>query len=101
MRTLRAIALIGRRVFARPKPPTEVMIANRARARRAAKVAADYEAAIACELAARGRAHHLFRTQGPSEAARYAALQHLRATAARTAAGNALFELHAYHRVPA
>ncbi|WP_211715595.1 hypothetical protein [Nocardiopsis sp. MG754419] len=77
------------------------MIANQARARRTAQARADYEATIIRELAARGEAHHLFRTQGASEDARYAALVHLRAEAARAAAGNTLFELRAHHSVPA
>ncbi|MGW5878807.1 hypothetical protein ACWFMI_19895 [Nocardiopsis terrae] len=95
------MAVIAGRVFARPKPPTEAMIANRARVRWAAQARADYEAAIARELAVRGEAHHLFRTQGASEEARYAALVHLRAEAARTAAGNTLFELRAHRSVSA
>ncbi len=101
MRTLCAIGIIGRRVFARSKPPTEAMIANQARARRTAQAQADYEAAIARELAARGEAARLYRTQGPSEDARYAALVHLRAKAARKDAGNTLFELRAHHSIPA
>lgn len=101
MRTFCAMAVIAGRVFARPKPPTEAMIANRARAQRAAKVRADYEEAIARELAARGKAYHLFRTQGSSEEARYAALQHLRAETACAATALALFELCAHRAIPA
>ncbi|MBB5492266.1 hypothetical protein NE857_26095 [Nocardiopsis exhalans] len=77
------------------------MIANQARAQRAAKVAVDYEAAIIRELAAQGEAHHLFRTQGSSEAARQAAHDHRRAEEQRTALGATLFQLHAHRTVPA
>lgn len=101
MRTLRATYIIGKRVFTRPKPASPAVIANRARARRAAKVAADYEAAIAHELAARGKAFHLFRTQGASAAARYADRDYLRAQAQRADLGATLFELHAHRNVPA
>ncbi|USY20725.1 hypothetical protein NE857_03445 [Nocardiopsis exhalans] len=103
---MRAIGIIGRRVLARsvrpaPNRPTPAWITSQLRARRLAEATGDYEAAIARELAVRGEAARLYRTQGPSEDARYAALVHLRAEAARTAAGNTLFELHAHHSVPA
>ncbi|GAB3750147.1 hypothetical protein GCM10027590_68650 [Nocardiopsis nanhaiensis] len=101
MRTLRAVQIIGRRVFARPVPPTAALLANRARADRKRKVAADYEAAIAQELAARGKAAHLYRTQGSSSAAHTAAQEHTRATRYRAQLGDTLFRLHAHRTVPA
>ncbi|MFD6949831.1 MULTISPECIES: hypothetical protein [unclassified Nocardiopsis] len=101
MRTMRAMAIITGRVFTRPRPPTQAEIANRARAHRARQVAGDYEAAIARELAARGRAVHLHRTQGASPEARRAADDHARAVRHRAELGALLFKLHAHRTVPA
>ncbi len=100
MRTMRAMTVIAGRVFARPRPPTQADIANRARAQRARRVAGDYEAAIARELAARGRAVHLHRTEGESPAARRAADDHARAVRYRAEVGALLFKLHAHRAVP-
>ncbi|WP_159944612.1 hypothetical protein [Nocardiopsis sp. FR6] len=101
MRTMFALAAIAGRVFARPRPPTQAEIANRARAHRARQVAGDYEAAIARELAARGRAVHLYRTEGESPAARRAADDHARAVRHRAELGAVLFKLHAHRTVAA
>jgi hypothetical protein len=98
---MRTLAGMAGRVFARPKPPTEAEIADRARARRAAKVATGYQDAIARELAARGRAAHLYRTGGDSPAARRAAADHARAERYREELGTTLFQLSAHRTVPA
>ncbi|WP_435112370.1 hypothetical protein [Nocardiopsis synnemataformans] len=95
------MAVIAGRVFARPRPPTQADIANRARAQRARRVAGDYEAAIARELAARGRAMHLHRTEGESPAARQAADDHVQAVRYRADLGALLFQLHAHRTVAA
>jgi hypothetical protein len=101
MRTLRVIGFMSGRVFARSRPPTAAQIANRARVRRAAQVATDYEEAIARELAARGHAAHLYRTQGASDQAQRAAQDHARAERHREALGNTLFQLRAHRTVSA
>lgn len=101
MRIMRAMAVIAGRAFARTRPPTQADIANRARAQRARRVADDYEAAIARELAARGRAMHLHRTEGESPAARQAADDHARAVRHRAGLGTVLFQLHAHRTVAA
>lgn len=101
MRILRATYIIGKRVFAHPKPPSPAVIANRARAQRAARIAADHREAIARELAARGRATHLYRTEGPSEAALQAQREHDRAELYRAGLEITLFRLHAHRTVPA
>ena len=101
MRTMRAISIIAVRILARPRPATSAEIANRARARREQQVAGDYGAAIAQELAAQGRAVHLYRTEGESTAARRAADDHARAVRYRAELGAVLFELHAHRTVSA
>lgn len=101
MRTMRAMAVIAGRVFARPRPPTQTGLANRARAHRARQVAGDYEAAIARELAARGRAMHLHRTEGESPESRRAADDHARAVRHREGLGTVLFQLRAHRTVAA
>ncbi|WP_159944929.1 hypothetical protein [Nocardiopsis sp. FR6] len=98
---MRAIAVIAGRMLAPPRPPTQAQIANRARVRRARQAVGDYEAAIARELAARGRAVHLYRTQGESPDARQAAEDHARAVRHRTDLGTVLFRLHAHRTVSA
>lgn len=111
MRTLRIIGVIGKLVFAHParpataqpapERPVPAWVTSQLRAQRLAEATGAYEAAIARELATRGEAVRLYRTQGPSEEARHAALEHLRAEAAVSAAGNTLFELRAHHSVSA
>lgn len=101
MRTLRATYIIGKWVFTRPKPASPAVIANRARAQRATRVAADHREAIARELAARGRAMHLYRTEGPSEAALQAQREHERAELYRAGLEITLFRLRAHRIVPA
>ncbi|WP_306369670.1 hypothetical protein [Nocardiopsis sp. CC223A] len=98
---MRAIGIITGRVLARRKPATTAMIAHRARANRIREVAADWEAAIARELAARGEAARLYRTEGPSAASRRAAQAHLRAQTCREALEGTLFRLRAHQSVPA
>ncbi|MCY9787102.1 hypothetical protein KIK06_24770 [Nocardiopsis sp. EMB25] len=93
---MRAIAVIAGRVFAPPRPPTDAELANRARAQRARELATDYEEAIGRELAARGRAVHLHRTQPASPAARRAGEDHARAERYREDLGSVLFQLHAH-----
>ncbi|MCY9785173.1 hypothetical protein KIK06_14910 [Nocardiopsis sp. EMB25] len=98
---MRAIAIITGRVFVPPRPPTDAELANRARAQRARELATDYEEAIDRELAARGRAVHLHRTQPTSPAARRAGEDHARAERYREDLGSVLFQLHAHRRFPA
>lgn len=82
------------------KPVSPAVIANRARERRAAQVAADHQEAIAQELAARGRAARLYRTEGPSEAALQAQREHERAELYRAGLEITLFQLHAHRAMP-
>ncbi|RKS04967.1 hypothetical protein DFP74_0547 [Nocardiopsis sp. Huas11] len=96
---MRAIAVIAGRVFARPKPPTEAEIADRARARHAQELATAYEKAIAQELAARGRAVHLYRTEGESQASRRAVREHTSAERYREDMGTTLFQLRAHRTI--
>jgi hypothetical protein len=93
MRTMRTIAGMAGQFFARLKPPTEAEIADRARDQRFQKVATAYESAIARELAARGRAAHLYRTEGDSPAAREAAQDYRWATSFREQLGDMLFQI--------
>ncbi|MEV2279476.1 hypothetical protein AB0I72_28250 [Nocardiopsis sp. NPDC049922] len=95
------MAMIAGRMWDRPRPPTDAELANRARAQRARELATDYEEAIVRELAARGKAAHLYRTQPTSLAARRAAEDHVRAERYREDLGSVLFQLHAHRMFPA
>ncbi|WP_155989082.1 hypothetical protein [Nocardiopsis sp. CNT312] len=97
---MRAIAVIFRHVNERPRPLTGTELAQRDRARRLRRAATDYEEALVRELAARGRAARLYRTQGPSDQARRAAQDHTRAERHREQAENDLFRLRAHRTMP-
>ncbi|WP_160050064.1 hypothetical protein [Nocardiopsis sp. FR4] len=64
-------------------------------------MAGDYEAAITRELAARGRAMHLHRTEGESPESQRAADDHALAVRYRAGLGALLFQLRAHRTVAA
>lgn len=101
MRTMRAMAVIAGRVFARKKPSMAAQFANRARAERRVKLADAYERAIARELAARGRALHLHRIEGESPATQRAMDDLVHAACDRAQFEALLFKLYAHRTVSA
>lgn len=90
-----AISSMVRWVFRRPEPPIPQMIAARAASQRINRVSADYEEAIAREAVCRGRALHLYRTEGASARAMEADADYGRAIRHREQAENAFYQLSA------